>query len=134
MSKSPLIVYIDDQIENLQVFKSMCPNSWRVLTFNEPLMALEALKSLTPHVVVSDYRMPLLKGCALMIRLQTLLPHARRIIVTAHPDEASLIELLKAKAIDAVVGKPWIESKFTELIESLIETYEKTTGQLLQKS
>ena len=60
MNTAPVVVYIDDQPQNLALFEATCPEDWKVYTFDDPVRAFEILakERITPWVVLSDQRMP----------------------------------------------------------------------------
>ena len=50
----PVIFYIDDEPHNLTVFENSLPEEWEIVTFQNPLVALEALEKQAPWVIVTD--------------------------------------------------------------------------------
>jgi len=58
----PLIVFVDDEPNNLTVFEASMPPEWEVKTFTLPTQALQELSNLGPAVILTDQRMPEMNG------------------------------------------------------------------------
>lgn len=106
---NPVVVYIDDQPQNLALFEATCPEDWKVYTFDDPAIAIETLANerITPWVVLSDQRMPGKSGFEALEQIMGLYPYAARIIVTAYSDETALIESVRKAKVYDYIKKPW---------------------------
>lgn len=106
---APVIVYIDDQSQNLALFEATCPDDWKVYTFNAPVNVIETLANerITPWVVLSDQRMPGKSGFEILEQIIERYPHTARIIVTAHSDETAIIESVRKAKVYDYIKKPW---------------------------
>ncbi len=103
----PVIIYVDDEANNLTVFEATCPSNWLIHCFDNPLTALAKMKEINPWVVIADQRMPGLKGVEFLQLVSQLVPLAVRIIVTGYSDEDLVINSVsKAKVYD-YIKKPW---------------------------
>lgn len=123
----PEIVYIDDEPRNLAVFEAAVPADWSVHTFHEPLTALTALEKLHPWVIMSDQRMPGIKGVQLLELARKLHPEAVRIIVTGYSDEDLIIESVRKANVFDYIRKPWDPEDLEAAIGRAISYFKMTT-------
>ena len=120
---NPVIFYVDDQEPNLIVFKKACPKDWDVHTYDNPLSAVRDLHSKRPWVILSDQKMPVMKGFEFLEICKEIIPTAVRIIVTGHNDEGLMISSLRKAQITDLIKKPWDESELLTRIIAGISHY-----------
>jgi DNA-binding NtrC family response regulator len=125
----PVIVYVDDEANNLTVFDAICAASWSVHCFDNPLSALARMKELNPWVIVSDQRMPSMKGVEFLTLAAQLVPLAVRIIVTGYSDEDLVISSVTRAQVFDYIKKPWEP----ELLEKSLERPSNTIGSTARK-
>ncbi|MES2964668.1 MAG: response regulator [Bdellovibrionota bacterium] len=106
-SETPVIFYIDDEPHNLVVFEAACPDDWKVHVFENPMVALQKLDQIRPHVIISDQRMPGMTGVQFLEVAKKILPDAVRIIVTGYSDEDLVVESVRKAQIFDYIKKPW---------------------------
>ncbi|MBP9706472.1 MAG: response regulator [Oligoflexales bacterium] len=114
--KKPIIFYVDDEPNNLTIFEASVPDTWQVYTFDSPITALKELERYHPSIVLSDQRMPIMKGVEFLELVKKLLPSAIRIVVTGYSDEDLVIESVRKAQVFDYLRKPW---ETEELIASL---------------
>lgn len=103
----PVIVYVDDEPNNLVVFEASVPEEWEIHTFTSAVEALKALRGLDPWVIVSDQRMPMMTGLEFLEVATQLVPHATRMVVTGQTAEQTIVQLIRRARIFDYVTKPW---------------------------
>lgn len=121
---NPVIFYVDDQEENLAVFKMTCPPEWDVYTFNHPTAAVRELYQKKPWVILSDQKMPSMTGCEFLEICKDIFPSAIRIIVTGYSDESQIIASLRKAQITDLIKKPWDNNELITRILHGISTYQ----------
>lgn len=119
----PVIFYIDDEPHNLTVFEASLPEEWEILTFDNPLVALEALEIHSPWVMVTDQRMPHITGVKYLELARKIHPHAVRIIVTGYSDEDLVIESVRKAQVFDYIRKPWDPDNLEKSLCRAIEYY-----------
>jgi len=119
----PVIVYVDDEANNLTVFDAICAASWSVHCFDNPLSALARMKELNPWVIVTDQRMPNMKGVEFLALAAQLVPLAVRIIVTGYSDEDLVISSVTRAQVFDYIKKPWEPELLEKSLEKAIEYY-----------
>lgn len=103
----PVIFYVDDDPNNLTVFEAALPDDWQIHVFDNPGKALSMLDQLKPWIVVSDQRMPGMKGIEFLEVVKKILPHAVRIIVTGFSEEDLVVESVRKAEVSDYIRKPW---------------------------
>lgn len=128
-SAKPIIVYVDDEPNNLAVFEAALPDDWDIITFDSPTAALAKIDELNPWVVVSDQRMPGMKGIDFLEIVKKLVPKAFRIIVTGFSDEDLVVESVRKAQVSDYIRKPWdvdqLEQSMRKVINGYLEQREK---------
>ena len=107
VDQKPVLLYVDDEPQNLVVFEAALPEDWQVHTFTSAAQALEKIDALQPQVIVSDQRMPGMSGVQFLEIAKKIVPHAVRIIVTGYSDEDLIVESVRKAQIFDYIRKPW---------------------------
>lgn len=119
----PVIVYVDDEANNLTVFDATCAAGWSVHCFDNPLAALSRMKELDPWVIVADQRMPGMKGVEFLTLASQLVPLAVRIIVTGYSDEDLVISSVTRAQVFDYIKKPWEPELLEKSLQKAIDYY-----------
>jgi CheY-like chemotaxis protein/class 3 adenylate cyclase len=114
----PVIVYVDDEPNNLVVFEASVPEEWQVHTFASAVDALKSLRALDPWVLVSDQRMPSMTGLEFLELAAQLVPHATRMVVTGQTAEQTIVQLIRRARIFDYITKPWDPEDLVARIEN----------------
>lgn len=109
------ILYIDDEIKNLESFKINFWHKYTVLTTSCTKIAEKLLKENSVDLVISDYEMPSESGCQFISRISPLFPHLSFIILSGKEREHTTV----CNNVKKWITKPY-EYKELELI---IETF-----------
>lgn len=119
--QKPLIFFVDDEPHNLAVFEAAMPDTWDVKVFDSPLAAIEKVSEFKPAAIVSDQRMPGMKGVKFLELSQKLSPSSVRILATGYTDEDLIIESVRAAKIFDYIRKPWDVDELVKRLEAAIE-------------
>ena len=119
----PLIIYVDDEPNNLDVFKLNLSDLWEVKTFVNPLEALSALNSLTPCILVTDQKMPGLNGIQYLELARKLQPQSIRILITGYSDEDLVIDSIRKAQVFDYIKKPFGEGEIEARIRRAYEVF-----------
>lgn len=122
-SQQPTIVYVDDEPHNLVVFEAAVPDTWKVVTFDNPVSALQKLEELVPSVIVSDQRMPGMMGVQFLELASKIRPNAVRIMATGYSDEDLIVESVRKAHIFDYIRKPWDVEDLTASLSRALDFY-----------
>jgi CheY-like chemotaxis protein len=84
---NPVIVYVDDEEENLFIFKRKYGKSLNLKTFTDPMQALAFIRTSSEvALVITDEVMPGLSGNALCDEVTKTKPNMKFILITGNPN------------------------------------------------
>ncbi len=117
----PRVLYVDDEENNLFVFKSAFRRYFDVLTAISAHDAFQLLKDNPVDVVISDQRMPDVSGVEFLKNIPDE-PDNIRMILTGYSDVETVIEAFNIEKIYKYIKKPWLKE---ELKLTIDEAYQK---------
>ena len=121
--RTPVLLIVDDEEMVLTSLRSflMLETEYELLTFTSSTEALEAAKTQTIDLVVSDYLMPDMTGIELLLGLKKLQPYATRILLTGYADKENAIKAINEVGLYQYVEKPWDNNELKLVIENGLE-------------
>jgi response regulator RpfG family c-di-GMP phosphodiesterase len=125
MASSYKILYVDDEVDNLVVFKSVFRNDFAIQTFSSPCEAYETLKKENFHIVIADQRMPEMTGVELLEKVHMTKEEPVRILLTGYSDAQALIDAINKARVFYCSTKPWKSEDLKSVLLKAIEHYEK---------
>ena len=130
--EKPTILYVDDEEDNLIVFKSAFRRDFNVLTTTSPTEALDIVAREEVPVVISDQRMPLCTGVELFRKMPENIGIVR-IILTGFSDVEVIIKAINNCNIYRYLTKPWDQAELKHTLDHAVEKYymQKSNAQLL---
>jgi DNA-binding NtrC family response regulator len=108
------LLIVDDETPILNALRRLLqrhfgPQELGVETCADPLHALCRLQQTRFDVLISDYRMPLLDGVALLARARELDPRAVRMMLSAASDFGTVLAAVNRAEVFRYIPKPWNE-------------------------
>jgi len=101
------LLYVDDEHDNLIVFRSTFDESFDVLTASSGQEALALLERSEIPVIVADQRMPGMTGVEFLELVRVRHPYSIRIILTGYTDAAAMMDAINKGHVYSFVTKPW---------------------------
>lgn len=97
------------------------PMGWRILTTGraEDAMALLAIHPI--DAVLSDLRMPDMDGLELLERVSRGWPCTARVLLTARPDAAMLIDAINHGQLHGCIVKPWADDALVAMLRRIVQ-------------
>lgn len=126
MSTRPKILYVDDESDNLIVFKQAFSRQFDVDTASSGSEALEKIKSDTYDIIVSDQRMPSMTGVEMFQLLISAEHESARILMTGYADMQAVIDAINKGHIYFYCTKPWSSEEMKLLFAKALEHVEVT--------
>jgi two-component system, sensor histidine kinase and response regulator len=127
------ILYIDDEKNNLNVFKAQFRSNFNIYLAESAQEGLKILKEIDIHVIITDQRMPGITGVQFFESILHEFPDPVRILLTAYSDIESTIDAINKGQVFRYIRKPWDDHDLKMTIENGYEIY-KTKKELLHKN
>jgi response regulator RpfG family c-di-GMP phosphodiesterase len=117
------ILYIDDEIHNLNAFKASFRRLYTVFTAESAEDAVRILSENDIHIIISDQRMPRMTGIEFFESILERFPEPIRILLTGYADINAVIDAINKGQVYKYFSKPWNEEELRHNIEKAYEVY-----------
>lgn len=118
------ILYIDDEVHNLNAFRASFRRSYEIYTANSAQEGKLLIKSVDVHIIIADQKMPVTTGVEFFYEIREELPDPIRILLTGYTDVEDIIEAINKGHIFSYVKKPWDEYELHNTISNAFEMYQ----------
>jgi CheY-like chemotaxis protein len=135
--KKAKMLVVDDEPDNLDLLYRTFRRDFQVLKAESGIKALEVLAAEGEvAVIISDQRMPEMKGTEFLSRTVPQFPDTMRIILTGFTDVEDLVEAINSGQVYKYITKPWNPEELKAVVQRAAETYEllKQRTEELQRS
>lgn len=134
------VLYVDDELDNLLVFRATFRDELEVMTASSGAQAL-ALLDQTPGIAVllTDQRMPGMTGVDLCERVRDLWPSVQRMLITAYSDREVAIAAINRGGVGRYIEKPWDAVALRQILRDAVarahleRTVRRLRGAILDK-
>ncbi|HVD97162.1 MAG TPA: hybrid sensor histidine kinase/response regulator [Cytophagaceae bacterium] len=118
------ILYLDDEINNLQSFKAKFRVDYTIFLANNISEAYQILNN-NPQIqiIISDQRMPNMSGVEFFESILTTHPDPIRILLTGYSDINAVIDAINKGQIYRYLEKPWNDHEMKFAIENAFRFY-----------
>ena len=125
LSKKPRMLVVDDEPDNLDLLYRTFRRSFKVLRAESGSDALKVLaEEGEVAVIISDQRMPEMKGTEFLSKTVPEFPDTVRIILTGFTDVEDLVDAINAGQVYRYITKPWDPEELKNVVERASETYD----------
>jgi CheY-like chemotaxis protein len=123
--KKPKMLVVDDEPDNLDLLYRTFRRDFQVLRAESGVLALEVLAAEGEvAVIISDQRMPEMKGTEFLSKTVPQFPNTMRIILTGFTDVEDLVEAINSGQVYKYITKPWDPNELKAVVQRAAETYE----------
>ncbi len=119
----PPILYIDDEEDNLIVFKSAFRRNYEIHLANSAQKGLEIMKRHNIQLVITDQRMPKMTGIEFLEKIVPHYPDCIRMVLTGFSDVEAIIQAINKGRVYHYVIKPWNKDELRITIEHALEIF-----------
>ena len=124
--KKPKMLVVDDEPDNLDLLYRTFRRDFEVLRADSGVNALSLLStSGEVAVIISDQRMPEMKGTEFLSKTVPQFPDTVRIILTGFTDVEDLVEAINAGQVYKYITKPWDPHELRTVVQRAAESYEQ---------
>lgn len=123
--EKPKMLVVDDEPDNLDLLYRTFRRDFHVLKAESGVRALELLATEGEvAIIISDQRMPEMKGTEFLSRTLPQFPNTVRIILTGFTDIEDLVEAINSGQVYKYITKPWDPNELKNVVQKATETYE----------
>lgn len=119
------ILFVDDEKNVLQSLKRLCMDEdYTVILANSGEEALEVLKG-NPNIglIVSDQKMPGMKGSEFLEKAKEIMPDSIRILLTGYADINAVADAINKGGAYRYITKPWKDEELLQIIGDAVKRY-----------
>lgn len=119
------MLVVDDEPDNLDLLYRTFRRDFNVLKAESGIRALEVLGvEGEVAVIISDQRMPEMKGTEFLSKTVPQFPNTVRIILTGFTDIEDLVDAINSGQVYKYITKPWDPNELKTVVQKAAETYE----------
>jgi len=123
--KKAKMLVVDDEPDNLDLLYRTFRRDFQVLKAESGVQALEVLATEGEvAVIISDQRMPEMKGTEFLSKTVPQFPDTVRIILTGFTDIEDLVDAINSGQVYKYITKPWDPLELKAVVQRATETYE----------
>ena len=118
------LLIVDDEADNLDLLYRIFRQQFRVFRADSAFNALDILEQHGEMaIIISDQRMPRMKGTELLRRTVEPYPDTIRIVLTGYTDVEDLVEAINTGQVFKYITKPWKTPDLQSVVKQASETY-----------
>lgn len=123
--KKPKMLVVDDEPDNLDLLYRTFRREFQVLKADSGASALSILANEGEvAVIISDQRMPEMKGTEFLSKTVPEFPDTVRIILTGFTDVEDLVEAINSGQVYKYITKPWDPDELKGVVQRAADSYE----------
>lgn len=96
---------------------------WHVVTFTDPVEAVNHLRHSFVPVVITDFSMPRLNGTQFLQLVEKIQPATYKIMLSAHAERSDIVQTLSSAGIHRFMSKPWDNEVLVKEMEVGLEYF-----------
>lgn len=126
----PKVLFVDDEPQILEALSQLFETDYEVYTALGGEAALAALEKLPDlAVVVSDQRMPGIKGVEVLSAVRQRVPNAIRILLTGFADADAVMDSVNMGEVFRYIKKPWKTLELEEVMRLAVAAHYSLNAQ-----
>lgn len=123
--KKPKMLVVDDEPDNLDLLYRTFRRDFNVFRAEGGSQALDILSAEGEvAVIISDQRMPEMKGTEFLSKTVPQFPDTVRIILTGFTDVEDLVDAINSGQVYKYITKPWEPNELKGVVQRAADTYE----------
>ncbi|MDH4028564.1 MAG: response regulator [Nitrospirota bacterium] len=118
------ILLVDDEKNILESIERLFIDAGlRIIKSTSAEQALEFIEKENIAVLVSDNRMPGMKGSELLERVRVVSPDVVRVLMTGYADVPTVVDAINKGEVFRFIVKPWDDNNFMQIVMEGVEYY-----------
>lgn len=123
-SEQEHILYLDDEVDNLTVFRATFRADYTIHTVRSVEEGIEIIKKEPIKVVITDHRISQTTGIDFLVRVASINPDIVSIVLTGYSDAHDIIMTINKVNVYKYLTKPWTKEEVGIAIEESLEVYQ----------
>ena len=124
MSREVLLI-VDDESRVLRSLKAIFRSGYQVRTTTNCLEALQILKNEKINTIISDQRMPEMRGVDLLHQARQISPNTMRLLLTGYSDATSTQDAINEGEVYRYITKPWGQAEIQSVVADAMKISQK---------
>ena len=120
----PVILYVDDEVENLTAFKAVFRRIYDIDTATSAEDGIQKMEEKEYDIVISDQRMPKMTGVQFFEVIQERYPDVIRIVLTGYSDMNAIIDAINKGKVYHYISKPWKADELKVIIANALKYHD----------
>ncbi len=117
------ILYVDDDEQNLYLFRVTFEDRYNIITASTAKEALSIFGKEKIHIIFVDQRIPDTNGIQILEKSIKISPNTIRILITGYSDIDVAIDAINRGSVFRYISKPWNPDEIENTIQNAIEMY-----------
>jgi len=118
------LLYVDDEVDNLSVFKAAFNKEFDVVTMESPIQARELCETIKFEIIVVDQRMPELTGIEFLSQIKDSQKESVKILLTGYSEYQVAIDAINKCKVFYYCTKPWKKNDLKIVLLKAIDFFE----------
>ncbi|OJJ23148.1 hypothetical protein BKI52_01995 [marine bacterium AO1-C] len=111
------ILFVDDELHNLNAFKSAFRRDYIVHLADSANKGLEILTRESIQIIITDQQMPDITGVEFLRKVIPQYSNTLRMVLSGFSDSETIAQAIKDKIVHHFINKPWDKQMLKSLIE-----------------
>lgn len=121
MPIKPDLVLVDDEERILRSLAMLFRAHYNVYTTTDARDALQYIRDHRVHVIVSDQRMPIMRGADLLREVRNVSPNTMRLLLTGYSELEAIVASVNEGEVFRFINKPWDASDLKQTVNQAAE-------------
>jgi DNA-binding NtrC family response regulator len=117
------VLYVDDEVNNLNSFKAAFRRDFEIFIASSAKEGRKILDTQEIGVIITDQRMPGMTGIEFLESILTIYPDTIRILLTGFSDINAVMDAINRGQVYKYLVKPWQNDELKMYIENALEIY-----------
>jgi len=113
----PTLLAIDDEERILRSLAMLFRGAYDFHMTTDPQQALSLVASRRVHVIISDQRMPIMRGADLLKLVKEKSPNTMRILLTGYSELEAVVASVNEGEIFRFINKPWDANELRDTVK-----------------
>jgi len=120
-----LLLIVDDEFRVLRSLNAVFRSGYQVRTTTDCQEALRILQAEQVNTIISDQRMPDMRGVDLLNQARKISPNTMRLLLTGYSDIPSILDAINQGEVYRYITKPWGQDEIKAVVADAMEISQK---------